>query len=290
VTIAIGLLCTDGVVLAADREISVNKRYKTGSQKCRVIKRVNCQVGIVGAGSQDSIVLAWQELERKLTDRMTLDTVRETIDEVVDDVYRRLAGVEAQHEHSLELLIGAKTSAGVRLLKVTDWLPAIEVETYDALGFGDELGLYLLEQLYGTRDDLMVERGIVVACQVLKEVKKTVQGCGGPSDVIHLRRRFHAGLISEERIAECEHMSDRFFEVMRPVMLALTDIEVQNSALDSLLSQTVDRLRQIRTQDFLDRQRREFKDLFVAVEPEQVTATGYRPTVIVESTKPGTKN
>jgi hypothetical protein len=87
-TIAIGLLCSDGIVLGADREVSLYT-LKVREPKAHVLKRVALQIGLVGAGSSDLIKLATQELDRKLVDRMTADEVREVIDDLATEIHQR---------------------------------------------------------------------------------------------------------------------------------------------------------------------------------------------------------
>jgi len=74
-TIAVGILCQDGVVVGADREISLDT-LKVRERKTHLIRRREVAVGIAGAGSADLVTLAVQELEKRLADAMSPDEVK----------------------------------------------------------------------------------------------------------------------------------------------------------------------------------------------------------------------
>jgi 20S proteasome alpha/beta subunit len=257
-TIAVGLLCRDGAVLGADQEVSL-ETLKVKERKAHILKSKDVVVGVVGSGSADLITLAAQELEKRLVGSMKMESVKSAVEELASEIHRKHVLANPAARHSLDLLIGIKTTTTtaerqVRLLKVKDTI-VIWNERYDAIGMGGELAHYVLSGLYDKKDTLSVGRGVMLASQVLQAAKRHVQGCGGPSDVIQIQLGFVADFVHEDDVRLHEESADKFNEIMRPVMLAMTDIDVNQSKLADLVGTMSSRLNTFRSNEFLSRHR-----------------------------------
>jgi len=236
-TVAVGVLCQKGypgIVMGADREVSLTTG-RTHEKKTHLIKKKDVVVGIAGAGSADLITLAAQELDRRLVDSMTCEQVRQTLEDLAQDFQRK--HVDANESHSLDLVAGVKVTGPerqVRLLKVAGTI-VIYRDDYVAIGWGQEMAHYLLKRLYGTAERLEVSQGIVLTSQVLKAAKEHSQNCGGQTDVLQLTSGTVASEVPEEDVRLHEQSADRFEAIIRPVMHALTNINVTESQLNDLI-------------------------------------------------------
>jgi 20S proteasome alpha/beta subunit len=256
-TIAVGILCADGAVVGAEREISTST-FKTEEPKTFLLKRNNVRIGLVGAGSFSLIKLAHQELEQRLTDDMTKEQVKQVASALVREIHVQHVQTNPNANHYLDLLLAIKTTpkSGMRergLLKFEGTVPNW-VDRYAAIGYGHELANYLLKQSYTRAQDTSVLRGIMQTAHVLDEVKANTHYSGGQSDIIHVRLGWVSGFVPEEDTALYEHTARRFAEIARPVMMALSDINVSGTKLTDLIGKMSVELHSFRPQAFLDAQ------------------------------------
>jgi 20S proteasome alpha/beta subunit len=257
-TIAVGILCADGAVVGAEREVST-QTFKTEEPKTFLLKRNNVAIGMVGAGSYSLIKLAHQELEQRLSDEMTREQVKRVASALMQEIHAQHIVTNPTANHSLDLLLAIKTTpkGGVRergLLKFEGTVPNW-VDRFAAIGYGHELANYLLKQSYTRSEDTSVARGIMHTAQVLDEVKENTHYSGGQSDIIHVRLGWVSGFVHEDDIALYEDTARRFAEIARPVMLALSDVNVSSAKLTELIGKMNVELHSFRPQAFIDAQR-----------------------------------
>lgn len=281
-TIAIGVICRDAVVVGADQEISL-ATTKIERRKAHVLKRTALQIGLVGAGTYDLINRAKQDIDSHLQDRQSADDVRAVVEAVVRKIDSDL--ISRDPNHSVDLLIGIKTDTELKLLKVEprhNSAPSfVWVEDNEAIGYGYELAHYVLAQLYGSPLTLSSERGVIITAHALKVAKDRVQGCGGRSDIMMLKRGFHAYEVPEKDLVEHERSAQRITEIMRPVMLALTDLDVRPNQLENLIGTMSYELNQFRSNDFIQRQIERFRPLAIEIPSEGISIRGLTPTVLI---------
>jgi 20S proteasome alpha/beta subunit len=278
-TIAIGMVCRDGIVVGADRDISLSTTT-IERRKAHILVRNAVQIGLVGAGSYDLINRAKQDLELRLQDGQSAYEVRTAVEAVVRTIHEQVISQDANHH--LDLLIGIKTDTELRLSKAEARHKSapnfVWVEDYEPIGYGYELAHFTLSQLYDGVDRLSSERGVIVTAHALKIAKERVQSCGGRSDIIMLKRGFHAYEVPESDIAEHERSAQRMAEIMKPVMLALTDLDVRPDQLEDLIGKMNYELNQFRSNDFIQRQRERFKPLAIEIPAEGISIQGRAAT------------
>jgi 20S proteasome alpha/beta subunit len=258
-TIAVGILCDDGVVVGADREVSLTT-HKREERKAHLLKVPNVAIGLVGAGSASLVTLAAQELQPRLSANMTLAAVKRVVDELALEIHDK--HISRNPNHALDLLLGIKTTPKggqreFRLLKVEGTV-AVWRDRYDCIGFGYELADYLLSGRYDRRENMTVARGIMVAAQVIKQAKTHTQHSGGQTDVIHVRLGYVADYVDERDIDIHEESAEKFSKIIRPVALAMTDINVSTTKLEDLVGKMAYELNAFRPQAFRDAQRAQF--------------------------------
>jgi 20S proteasome alpha/beta subunit len=246
-TIALGLCCSNGIVLASDREIT-HDETKTEKRKAYVVRRPGCEVGVVGAGGLDMIIYAVQELERALSPHHEADAVRVLLDAIAADLFERY--IKRESGHSFELLVGIKTDRELRLAKVSTGAPTIWIDEHECVGMGTSIAQYVLAELFERRDALPVSRGIALAVHVVRLAKRHAKYCGGETDVVYLARGLHADHVSMEDVNWLTQSSKRFAAIVKPVMMALTDINVPERQLDDVIGRMSAELHAFRPNDY----------------------------------------
>jgi 20S proteasome alpha/beta subunit len=249
-TIAVGMLCCDGIVLGADREMTL-ATLAYDDTKAHVLKRQSLQIGIVGAGIGDLIRYAAQALDRRITDGQTAEDVRLALEDVANEICDRIDDNKDWHTN---LLVGVKTDTELRLIKVFGRFATV-VDGVETIGAGQEIARFVLDGLYRKAATTSCERGIFLTIKALLAAKDYVPGCGGRSDVLVLQRGFHVREVPEETLADHERNAAEFDRIMNPVLLALTDVDVSPQQL----AESIDRMRvaltTFRSPQFLERLR-----------------------------------
>jgi hypothetical protein len=208
-TIALGVLCQDGIVLAADTE-------HTGSIKLPgpkvwamangdTVQNADVRLGLAGAG--DSVLL--RSARDKIAHRLSHDV--RTADDAVDAVEAQLIALFGKHVYpfpnfsenrQLSLILGLHDATGCRLYENSTTALA-RVDFHVCAGWGADLGNYLLQTLIGEK--FMPFVGVVgIAVYTLMQVKQYSPYCGGNSHVLIINNSGGMGYVSDDGIAQME--------------------------------------------------------------------------------------
>lgn len=239
-TVAVGFMCTDGIVLAADKEVST-PTVKFAGPKAWIYRYPRqgdnpvLQVGIVGAGDYGFIKFAAERIDNQLTlwiDRhgtASMDEVNDAIQVVIDDVHKNhLYPFGQPHERpTVDLLVGIWLSGRIRLAR-TSYTAITKVWNYEAVGIGSDLATFLVRRSY--TDRIPLSSAMFWASYVLMHAKNYVPGCGGPSDIIAMYKSGTAGLVKRETITDYEKFAKDFDDAIHPVFLSGADRSVTKDA------------------------------------------------------------
>jgi 20S proteasome alpha/beta subunit len=259
-TVAVGVLCEQGIVVGADREVTYDA-IKTSERKAHLLDHRNCRVALAGAGSHRLITLAAQTLRTRLEERevWTIDAVRDEVVRVHSEI--KQTHIDPNPLHTLDLLAGIKIGEPqslreMRLLAIEGNIPTwVEDHTkYEAVGYGHALARYLLKRLYGHKGKPSVARGVSMVAHVVKEVKDSVVDVGKESDIIFLQWGYVSAYIPEADILEHERVTGNVMKAIHPVMLSLADINIGNEQLEGIIAKLSSELFAMRSNEFLRRQ------------------------------------
>jgi len=197
-TIIVGIICKDGIVLAADSQETYRRGVavkRLGFEKIRtVIERGPAKVVMVGSGEGPFISRAAELLEAKLqssllpSPRIIADLAEDTLTEinsryVVDRAVKLKLDHSEVNEPDLALMLGifwkdaAKTDMNIFTI-FPDGVAEKEAG-YASLGSGSAYAEYLLARMY--RDTITVEQGCKIAAYAVEQVKEVEPNCGGPT-------------------------------------------------------------------------------------------------------------
>jgi 20S proteasome alpha/beta subunit len=242
-TIIIGLLCKDGVVLASDsqavswRGVDIKRLdyQKIASFKCDD----NLNVVVSGAGTVALISKAIEKLHIRCqeTKISTPEQLAEAAEDVMTDMEKRyivdkfeklgvtkklkspLAETGSQIEDTPRLrgfiiVVGCADSSGGNpcIYIIGPDGVAQRVHKFDSVGSGSVYAEYLLAKYY--QDQVTVEKATELAAYVVEEVKKIDPNCGGNTQIVTLDKGGIRKLTPQEvkkivqnvtEIDECSH-------------------------------------------------------------------------------------
>jgi hypothetical protein len=218
-TFCIGIQCSDGIVISADRKMTFHGGHTFQDCKLHSLKWAN-GIGAWGwAGNNVDISKAfWLEVEKRMTKSHSF--TRDEIHQLLKDI---LNGVMAGKNEIFQTLFGARLDpVGLKMPERYLWLSdGVDVnfaDRCDFIGSGDSpLSRYLRDiylSIVGMPD---VWQSSAFAIYILMQ-EKTYEGqlIGGPTDVIILESSVHPKILFKipEIEAELKHLEGGFFNLL----------------------------------------------------------------------------
>lgn len=215
-TIVLGFRCSDGIVIAADRQITAAGAFKYHEPKVSDEEFDTFDAVFAYAGSPG---LA-QEVHDKISSILRNTPLPENI---IGSVRAMTEGILADMQRwytdlDLQMLIGLNSwQEGVDLLKF-DGKAIFAARNFEYLAFGESsLIRFLSDKLYSRTIDS--NAGVDLAAYLIKKAEDYIDGCGGPIDIVVLepaergRKRFSQSYI-QERITKIERQEDALSELL----------------------------------------------------------------------------
>ena len=232
VTIAAGLVCSDGVVLCADTQLTSN--YKQPGQKLWLHEAAHLSVAMTGAGDYVLLKLVNGTIRHRIKGRMSLDRVLHGIVEPV------LASVHADHidkapdwrvqnGYDVNVIVAIKTRTGVRLYE-SSRTGVSEITDYRCVGAGSPVGNYIAGNLFSP--SLSVLWGQVCAAYLIQQTKAYGMDCGGETSIVVMPKDGPAVLLPPAEVRQIELVANRIHEAFSPVMTACAEPQLDGDGQD----------------------------------------------------------
>jgi hypothetical protein len=178
-TIAVGLLCEEGVLLCTDTEETA-WQAKSHASKIRSIELPTAKITFAYAGNTRFALSAITHCIRRLKSKNARDPLME-LEEVLDREYRRnvLKHPHCNTDSSLhyQFLIGFWTPTQRPMLFITDLTAMQEVTDFDCIGIGEPLARHLIQPAHDR--SMSYCTALPLAAYTLKLVKESTKDCDG---------------------------------------------------------------------------------------------------------------
>ncbi len=200
VTIALGFQCHDGIVLCADRQITVPGYYKYQEEKIRTLGEGHgWVVASVYSGSPDLMNLLYDKVSRRLAHpdfvsapefqvgkKRTLEVafVRKVLEESLSEIGRAY-----KKPVELETLCALSLLDELILLKTVGRL-VVDANTAEYLGVGDSSLIRYLDSLLNI-DSMDATQALQVGVGMVEKANQHIDGCSGGPDSVLVRRWGH---------------------------------------------------------------------------------------------------
>lgn len=190
VTIGVGLLCDDGIVVCADTQITYPANHKYYETKLYWHLPQAWKAVFTFSGNPTLM----KSFDGKFHDAMKLASPPFTaaqIHEVIEAILSRMDTVESDPD-GLHMICGIVIpSSEMRLLK-TDRKIVTTIEgwggVHDYVGVGDSSVLRYLEPLLASSGIGSIREAVILGVYLTLQAKRYVDGCGGDTNVIVVRR------------------------------------------------------------------------------------------------------
>jgi hypothetical protein len=208
-TIAAGILCSDGLVLCSDTEYTGTTK-QTGPKVWITTSPVTddgCCVAMAGAGETLLLRAIRDRLSAAVLTGMTrgeaLQHIQTDLHEFYEDhVYNYPDYV---NKRTIQLLIGIRDVNGFSLLQNSDHSLG-PIDTSACIGQGTDLGEYLIDSTVRgvVRPPVNTTTGKMLAIYVLMQVKKYSLFCGGNSQVLVIPKQGQPSFMTDAELSAFE--------------------------------------------------------------------------------------
>jgi 20S proteasome alpha/beta subunit len=198
VTIAIGLLAKDGIVVAADTQTGITEYLKMSQGKVALGSRlaggkVRPAIAVAGAGNSAYFEALWQSevahfhsLEPKFD--FEIDQFEQGLRQRLEEFYTKhvipFALYSAAERPDLSLIIATQNAGGKRRLWYTEKNLLIPSMHHGAIGIGAMYARILLGKTWAHYLDLGA--ALLLAAYVVYHTKQHVDGCGEDTTMAYL--------------------------------------------------------------------------------------------------------
>jgi proteasome beta subunit len=194
-TTILGIVCKDGVVMAADRRATVGGSIVMGKNEEKVFQ-INDYLAMAGAG----LAMELQKIPRYLSAELKLKELRSKSRPSVKQAVNLLSNLRITGQSAF--LIGGFNEDGTVELYSTDPIGHItRVYEYDAsFGSGMPYVLGLLERQY--KKDLSIKEGIELAKEALKSSTQRDTGSGNGMDILTITKEGIKKVVEQQILPE----------------------------------------------------------------------------------------
>lgn len=203
-TIAVGFACDEGIILATDSQETLSDLAKEHREKIVTTFTKDYIVAFAGAGDSDYIETAIEEAEDYLRGCKTIKDIkdiREKLKEGLLAFFVKHLLIWPQRERpGVALLIGVVTKGGHDLLYYQG--TSFYRVRQRAIGTGEILAKHLIFN-YCTGAE-SIDEFASIAAYIISTAKTRVDGCGGFTNLIALKRGMNFGLTEPKEIDKIE--------------------------------------------------------------------------------------
>lgn len=250
-TILAGFRCTEGIVLCADTQESIQ-----GTSPKRQVPKLRFEpfgrshegddlaVAFCGAGdgpfTDKLIANAWQDAQIATN----IEEACSGIEESIKKTYKEFGRVfQVGFCPSSDLLYGVKMHGESRLMMASG--PIVnEKEKYETCGSGYYLANFIADRMHS--DYLTLHQCVILAAYILFQTKEHCVDCGGESHIAILRNEGVSGKVDAKRIetiTELTQFAD--FEGGR-LLLDMANLDLDKAAFSERIASTMGILADIR--------------------------------------------
>jgi len=248
VTLIAGMVCKDGIVMAADSEQSGFYR-KSNVPKLESTqpgpKKIGCSVIVAGAGNGELADYASHRIMRQVRPLQKMSEAEAKLEEILANIFgQKMPVYKTEDLGEFRLLIALKAPDRDNPRLYSTYGSTLVERKKFVLGSGSLVD-YVLDQIYD--GEMLSEDGVVAALSLLQIAKKYVDGVGGDSKIAVLDqtgrvRQKPAWEITSEESILAEH-SQLANKLMLAMMRTRSDSDLEWTKHLSSFTQSIGELR-----------------------------------------------
>ncbi len=248
-TIAASFMCSQGAVICADTQESVDNYLKRRVPKIAIRPQeqlteiVPLRAVFAGAGDSafiDKLIDEMWSAVAGMPSHSATDII-EAMEDALLTVHEKIWKVYGSSERpEADLLIGLWAENRIALLKAQG--PILNIFTqYDCIGYGQIFARYIVDRLY--RPTLSIAQTILLSLYMLSQVKEHAEGCGGESHVVLMSNSGQFGWVHRSDVIDSVRHLRMLDSDIGNVLLTAPDLRILDEEFEKRLQDFVSRLR-----------------------------------------------
>ncbi len=200
-TTTVGLVCKDGIVLAADKRASAG--YMIASKDVDKIHRISPNMAVTMAGlvsdAQLIVKVSKAELRLKKIRNQKDPTVREAANMVGGILYQNIRKFSTV-PGIVSFLLGGKDKQGFRLYELGVDGSITEVRKFVSTGSGSMMAYGVLETIY--KEELLIKDGVELATKAISAAMQRDMATGEGLDVFTITSEGVKKVVAKKIVSE----------------------------------------------------------------------------------------
>ena len=202
-TTILGIVCKDGIVMAADRQVTAGNIVL--NKNAEKVSKINEYLVSAGCGSASDIQMLGKiiaaELRLKQLRTKKRPTVKESANLIGNISYRNIRQMSMVPHIAGTLIGGVNEDGTVELYSIEPAGSVLKVADYDAnFGSGMPYVLGFLERQY--KKDMTIKEGVELAIEALKSSTQRDTGSGYGIDIYTITSEGVTKVVAKEIVAE----------------------------------------------------------------------------------------
>jgi 20S proteasome alpha/beta subunit len=188
-TIVAGFRCSDGIVLAADREVTYSDLLKVQRGTFCSVESFTADGGhsvvFAGAGERDYLGYFFEKVSDYIHSGMTSDAIQKCLQEAMHEVYKThiYPFHSVQPEAILQMLIGVVVRGEQPTLLRAHKSLVTKAANFDSIGYGSTLAHYLADRMVSQRT-LSLREAKPIAAGIVQKVGRYVPYCSDEVEMV----------------------------------------------------------------------------------------------------------
>jgi len=203
-TTTVGLICKDGLILAADKRATAGNLIV--DRKAKKVHQINDQLVITTAGSVSDIQLQMKLLKAELALKKfrtsTDSTVKESANLLSGMVYHNIR-VPSMMPGITHFILGGVDMEGFHMFDLFPDGSLTQIDDYIASGSGSVMAYGVLETLYNK--DMTVAEGVELAKKCVKAALARDNCSGSGMDIMSITKDGIKSVLSKQLVEEFEN-------------------------------------------------------------------------------------
>jgi hypothetical protein len=251
-TIAGGMVCSDGILVYADTEwTAATLKIQRAKHWYLVDTSGRLKCVIAGAGDEDHLRLAiqtfWAAILQMNGSKLRTHDVRDALQTALNDVYNNYIYRDPRGARKdFGIIMGVSTPEDPPLLFKTSGTGILLADSYEYvyLGSGTDMAMYLSSRLEVT--GISTDVGRYVASFVLWEVKRHVPTCGGDTVIYRLLNDGSMNYSAEGDLWDSEQYFAATDRKVQRIRVHTANLESSDEEFEKKLTDFCDDLRALR--------------------------------------------
>lgn len=192
-TTTIGIICSDGIVLATEKRVTMG--HFIASQDAKKVHQIDKTIGMTMAGSVGDAqrLIKWAKME---TNSYKLQNDETITVKAISNILANILNNTKSNPYNVSLIVGGIDKTGAKLYSLDSIGGLVEELSFVSTGSGSSFAYSILEDQY--KKNISINDGIKIAVRALSMSMKRDSASGGKINIVKINEKGYIELKETE--------------------------------------------------------------------------------------------